>query len=84
VYRNCFATVKHLIQQAENPKPAMVISEEAAHSDNAILPNYVTTEVAHEKTEIVRPDESILIDNNCTDDQLDFGMPVSSGDNETD
>jgi hypothetical protein len=37
VYNNTLATVKRQIQEAENPTPAMVISVEAAHVDNAIL-----------------------------------------------
>jgi len=36
VYNNTRATVKHQIQQAENPTPAVVISVEAASVDNAI------------------------------------------------
>jgi len=35
VYNNTLATVKHQIQQAENPTPAVVISMEAARVDNA-------------------------------------------------
>jgi hypothetical protein len=84
VYRNSLATVKHQIQQAENPKQAVVISEEAARCDNTTLLKYVTSVVAHEKPEISSPDKSILIDNNCKDDELDFGIPVACGDYETD
>jgi len=36
VYKNTLATIKHQIQQAENPMPAEVISVEAARVDNAI------------------------------------------------
>jgi hypothetical protein len=37
VYNNVLATVKHQIQQPEDPTPAMVISVKAAHVDNTIL-----------------------------------------------
>ena len=42
VYKNTLATVKHQIQQVENPTPAEVISTEEARVDNAILLNYLT------------------------------------------
>jgi hypothetical protein len=45
VYNSALATVKRQIQQAENPMPAMVISVEAACVDNAILLDYLTSEV---------------------------------------
>jgi hypothetical protein len=48
VYNNTLATVKHQIQQAENPTPAVVISTEAASVDNAILLDYLTSKVALE------------------------------------
>ena len=48
VYNNTLATVKRQIQQAENPTPAMVISMEAARVDNAILVDYVSSDVALE------------------------------------
>jgi len=35
VYRNTLATVKSLVQQAENPTPAVVTRVEAARVDNA-------------------------------------------------
>jgi hypothetical protein len=44
--------VKHQIQQAENPTPAIVNSVEAAHVDNAILLEYLTSEVALENPQI--------------------------------
>jgi hypothetical protein len=82
VNNNTLATVKHQIQQAENTTPAMVISVEAARVDNAILLDYLASEVALEKPEIRSTDPNIPIDNNCTDDELHFGMPGSSGDYE--
>jgi len=78
VYKNTVATVKHQIQQAENPTPAVVISVEAAHVDNAILLDYLTSEVALEEPEIGSTDPNILIDNNCTADALHFRMPGGS------
>jgi len=48
VYKNTLATVKCLIQQAENPTPAVVISVEAARVDDPILLDYLTSEVALE------------------------------------
>jgi len=82
VYNNTLATVKHHIQQAENPMPAVVISVEAARVDNAILLDYLTSEVALEEPWIGSTDPNIPIDNNCTDVELHFGMPGGSGDYE--
>ena len=48
VYENPLAIVKRQIQQAENPTPAVVISLEAVRVDNAILFDYLTSEVALE------------------------------------
>ena len=80
VYNNTLATVKRQIQQAENPTPAVVISTEAASVDNAILLDYLTSKVALEEPEIGSTFPNILIDNNCMDDELHFGMPGGSGD----
>jgi hypothetical protein len=80
VYNNTLATVKRQIQQAENPMPAVVISIDAARVDNVILLDYLTSEVAIEEPEIRSTDQTILIDNNCTDDELYFGMPGGTGD----
>jgi len=80
VYKNTLATVKHQIQQAENPIPAVVISVEAARIDNAVLLDYLTPKAALEEPEIGSTDPNILIDNNCTDDKLHFGLPGGSGD----
>ena len=82
VYNNTLATVKCQIQQVENQTPAMVISVEAAHVDNAILLEYLTSKVALEEPEIGSTDPNIPIDNNCTDDELHFEMPGGSGDYE--
>jgi hypothetical protein len=80
VYNNTLATVKRQIQQAENPTPAVVITVEAARVDNAILLDYLASEVALEEPEIGSTDPNIPIDNNCMDDELHFGMPGGSGD----
>jgi hypothetical protein len=74
VYKNTLATVKRQIHQAENPMPATVSSSEAARVDNAILLDYLTSEVALEEPEIGSTDPNIAIDNYCTDDEMDFGM----------
>jgi hypothetical protein len=79
VYNNTLATVKHQIQQAENPTPAVVISVEAARVDNAILRDYSTFEVGLEEHEIRSNDPNIPIDNNCPDDELHCGIAVGSG-----
>jgi hypothetical protein len=84
VYKNTLATVKHQIEQTENPIPAVVIQVEAEPVDNAILLNCLTSEVALAEPEIGRTDRNIPIDNNCTDDELHFGMPGGSGDYEDD
>jgi len=78
VYNNTLATVKHQIQLAENPTPAMVISVETARVDNAILLDYLTSEVGLEEPEIGSTDPNIPIYNNCTDDELHFGMAGGS------
>jgi hypothetical protein len=82
LYNNTLATVKRQIQQAENPTPAVVISMEAASFHNAILLNYLASEVALEDPQIGSSDPNIPIDNNCTYDELHFGMPAGSGDYE--
>jgi hypothetical protein len=56
VYNNILATVKHQIQQAENPTPALLISMEGARVDNDILLEYVAPEVRCEEPEIGRTD----------------------------
>ena len=59
-------------------------SVEAARVDNAILLDYLTSEVALGEPEIGSTDPNIPIDNNCTDDELHFGMPGASVDFEDD
>jgi hypothetical protein len=51
VYNNTLATVKHQIQQVENPTPAVVICVETAHVDNASLLDYLASEVVLEEPE---------------------------------
>jgi len=58
----------------------VVISVEAARVDNAILLDYLNSEVALEEPEIGSTDSNIPIDHNCTDDELHFRMPGGSGD----
>jgi len=82
VYNNTPAPVKCQIQQAEDPTPAMVISVETARVDNAILRDYLASEVALEEPEIGSTDPNIPIDIHCADDELHFGMPGGSGDYE--
>jgi len=82
VYNNTLTTVKCQIHQAENPTHAVVISVEAAHVDNAILLDYLASEVALEDPEIGSTHPNILKDNNCTDDELHFWMPGGSGEYE--
>jgi hypothetical protein len=79
VYKNTLVTFKRQIQQAENSTPAVVISVEAARVDNAILLDYLASEVAIEEPEIGNTDPNIRIDNNCTDEELHFGIPRGSG-----
>jgi len=80
VYNHTLATVKRQIQQAENPTPAVVISVETARVDNAILLDYLNSEVALEEPEIGSTASNIPIGINCTDDKLHSGMPGGSGD----
>jgi hypothetical protein len=80
VNNNTLTTVKCQIQQAENTSPGMVISVEAPRVDNAILLDYLASEVVLEEPEIGSTDPNIPIDNNSTNDELHFGMPGGSGD----
>jgi hypothetical protein len=80
VYNNSDPTVNHQTQQAENPMPDAVISTEAVCLENAILHDYLTSQVALEEPEIGSTDPNIPIDNNCRDDELHFGMPGGSED----
>jgi len=65
----------------QNPTPAVVNSVEAARVANAILLDYLTSEVAVEEPGIASTDPNIQIANNCTDDELHIGMPGGSRDN---
>jgi len=62
----------------------MVISEEAARVDNAVLLEYLTSEVALEEPEIGSTDPNIPIEQVCTDDNVDSGNPGVSRDYEDD
>jgi hypothetical protein len=84
VNTNTLTTVKHQIQQAENRTPAVVISVEAALVDNAILLDYLSSEVALEEPEIASTDPNSPIDNNCTDGEMHFGVPGGNGDYDDD
>ena len=84
VYAITLATVKHQIQQAENPTPAEVNNLEAVREDNALRLDYSTSDVAPEKPEIGSTDPNIPIDNNCIDDILHLWMTGGSGDCEDD
>jgi hypothetical protein len=79
VYNNTLPTVKRQIQQAEHTTPAVVTSVEAARVDNAVLVDYLASEVALQEPEIGSTDPNIPIDNNLTNDELRFGMPGGSG-----
>jgi hypothetical protein len=79
VYKNSFATVKHQIQQVENPTPAMVISVAAAQVKNTNLHDYYTSEVALEELEIGSTDPNILIDNNCRYNKMHLGCREKQG-----
>jgi len=74
VYKNTPDTVKHQIQQAENPTPAKVTSTEALRIVNVILLDYLTSEMALKEPRIGRTEPNIPIDDNCTDDELHFGI----------
>jgi hypothetical protein len=74
VHNITLSTVKHQIQQVENTKIPMVISVEAARVDNAILLEYLTSEVAVEEPVIRGTDRNIPMDNICTDDELPLGI----------
>jgi len=79
VYNDTLATVKGRIQQEENPTPAMVISVSAAPVDDAILLEYLTSDVVLEEPQFGRGDPNIPIDNNCMDVEPHFGLPGGSG-----
>jgi hypothetical protein len=80
VYINTLGTVKRQIQQAENPTPTVVISVEAARVENAILLDYLASEVALAELQVGSSDPNMPIDNNCMDDEHHSRMPGGSGD----
>jgi hypothetical protein len=82
VIKHTLATVKPQIQQTMNPTPAMVISVDDVCVDNDILLDYLTSEVALKEPEIGNTDPNIPIDNNCTNEEMHFGMPRDSGEYE--
>jgi len=53
---------------------------EAAHIDNAVLLDYLSSEVALDDPEIRITEPIVLIHNNCPNDNLHFGMPRDSKD----
>ena len=59
MYNNSLASVKRQIQQPENLTPAEVISIDAACVENAIVLDYLISEVALEKPEIGSADPNI-------------------------
>ena len=71
--------MKHHIQHMENTTPAVVISVEAAPVNNAILLDYLTSEVAQEETEIGSIDPNIPIDNKCRYDAVQCRMAGGNG-----
>ena len=75
VYKNSLATVKRQIQQVENPMPAVVLSVEVVHVDNAVLLDNLTFGVVLEETDSWSSNPNIPTDNNCMNDKLHFGLP---------
>jgi hypothetical protein len=61
LYKNTLPTVKCQIQQVENTTPAMVIRVQTAPVDNAILLDYLTSEVVLQEPEIRSSDPNIPI-----------------------
>jgi len=78
VYKDTLPTFKYHIQQAANPTPVVVIRADAACVDNAIQLDYLTSEVVVEEPQFRSPGLNIPMDNNCTDNNLHFGMPGCS------
>jgi hypothetical protein len=78
VYKHTLVKVKRQTQQAENPTPTVFITLEAARDGTNILLEYVTSEVAIDEPETRITDPNIVIDNNCTDDELHFAIPGNS------
>jgi len=59
-YKNTLSTVKCQVQRAENATPAVVISVDSAHVDNAILVDNVTSQVGLEEGQIESTDQPYL------------------------
>jgi hypothetical protein len=60
--------------------PAVVSSVEVARIGNAILLDWMTSEVPLEEPAIGSTNPNIQVDNNCMDDKLHLGMRAGSGD----
>jgi hypothetical protein len=60
--------------------PAVVISMESERVDNGRLLDHLNSEVALEKPEIRCTDRNIPINNNCTVDEQQFGIPEGGRD----
>ena len=60
----------------------MVISVELAPVDNAILFDYLTSQVVLEKPDIASTDPNISLANHFMHDELHLGMPGRGGDYE--
>jgi len=82
VYKITLATVKHQIQQADNPMPAVVLSVDSVQVDNAILPDYLALEVMFEEPYIGSTDPIISRHDYYQDDKLKFRIPGGSRDYE--
>jgi hypothetical protein len=80
VYNDTVSAVQHQIELTENKIPAEVIRTKAVHIDNAILPDYLTSNVALEEAKIESSDPYILLYNHYPDDMLHFGLPWGSKD----
>jgi hypothetical protein len=80
VYINTLVTVNRQIHQGENPMPDGVIRVEVVCADNAILHDYMTSEVALWEPEIRRTHRNIPIAQVGMDDEVNFGLPGGSGD----
>jgi hypothetical protein len=79
VYIHTLATVKHQIQQAENPTAAVVIGTGAVSVNNHTRVDDLTSEVALEERGIASTDRNIQINNNCPHYKLHFGKPGGCG-----
>jgi hypothetical protein len=78
MYSNTLGAVKHQIELTENPMPPMLCRVETAHVDNALYLDHFTSEEALEEPKVGSTVPNIQIDNNSTDDDLNFGRPGHS------